>query len=73
MEKILTPAELKLIQEFTLEVLTVCNFDDTGVTDDLGELAEVVAEIVNAKPLPIHENEPDLYGEDEPEDWDALA
>lgn len=60
MEKILTPAELKLIQEFALEVLTVCNFDDTGVTDDLGELAEVVAEIVNAKPPVVHENEPEV-------------
>lgn len=63
-EKLLTPAELKLIQDFTLEVLTVCNFDDTGVTDDLGELAEVVAEIVNAKPLPVHENEPEDYEQD---------
>lgn len=60
MEKLLTPAELKTLQEFVSETLTVINYDDTGVTDDLAELAEVAAEILEAKPA--------IRLEDEPED-----
>jgi hypothetical protein len=42
----LTPAEVATLTEFVQEVLTICNYDDTGVTDDLIEPAAVCAEIL---------------------------
>lgn len=59
MDKQFTPAEVRNLQELVLEVLNVCNYDDTGVTDDLGELAEVAAEILGITKTIRYEDEPD--------------
>jgi hypothetical protein len=45
-EKTLTPAEVEHLQNLVAEVLNVVANDDTGVTVDLGEKAEVAAEIL---------------------------
>ena len=56
-EKRLTPAELYDLREFVLEVLSVINYDDTGVTDDLAPYAETAAEILGIRQAPQSEDE----------------
>ncbi len=60
-EKNLTPAEVLRLQDFVLDVLRIIDLDDTGVTDDLIESADVAAEILEIKvgKLP-EEDEDDL-------------
>lgn len=53
----LTPAELYDLREFVLDVLNVINYDDTGVTDDLAEKAEVAAEILGLRDGEKEEND----------------
>jgi hypothetical protein len=47
--KPLTPAEMKHIYDLVSNLLNIINYDDTGVTDELIEEAEIVAEILGIK------------------------
>lgn len=48
--KELTPADLANLRELVSTTLTLIKYDDTGVTDDLIELALVAAEILEINP-----------------------
>jgi len=54
----LTPAEAYDLREFILDVLNIINYDDTGVTDDLIDKAEIAAEIIGLSQKVEYENEP---------------
>lgn len=62
-DKTLTPAEVRHLTTFVLDVLHTIKYDDTGVTDDLAEGAEVAAEILGL-------NDKKVEFENDPEDVD---
>lgn len=48
---VFTPAEVGHLKELVQEVLHIINYDDTGVTDDLVDKAEICAEILGLHQL----------------------
>ena len=51
--KVLGATELSLLRSLVRDLLETCNYDDTGVTDDLYDKATACAEVLGIVPIPL--------------------
>ena len=65
--KVLGATELSLLRSLVRDLLETCNYDDTGVTDDLYDKATACAEVLGIVPIPLVDED---EGPDDERDFD---